>query len=341
MAARLTINVPHDCNLHHLDIPVPEILIPDAERRAAAPNDHVLTPNSYDARELGRAINDIVGFRRGSTSRQSELIYEFVADYLSTPSIDVLSLQEFHDFYNNLMVQIDKYFFQGGLTQGPAPHVRLVMFDQPHMNIRGNIQGYWKRVRHVATRLVIFARKSSTGKRRSKLDLLNTLVHELAHAYLGVFFNFCPVRGQSNLVLDNKGHGEIWQQVYHGIMIHMRTWHPSLLELGVDIDTDIGDDTLVWHYYDLLGKIPWLRQEWDVTNLRWYEPNILRLWWWKRIPLQPMPKEEFKRALLKLSYEDYTHFVSMKVPYPATLCQVLFRNVLIATVASMVSRQLS
>ncbi|KAI0436126.1 hypothetical protein F4803DRAFT_543343 [Xylaria telfairii] len=238
----------HDCDRHHLNIPDPEILVPDVVRRTRAlardaPDRYVFIPHSYDAIELGRTIDAIVEFRRTPTSKQSELIYEFNSDYLSTPSIENISLQELHDFYNSLMEQIDNYFFQGALMQGPTPHLRLVMIDEPHLNI----QGFWGPVRHIASRLRLVARNSSTGKRRSKLDLLTTLVHELAHAYIGVFFNFCPDLRQAPLVLLNDGHGETWRQIYNGIVIHMRTWHPSLLGLGVRVD-DFAGGTFVTRY---------------------------------------------------------------------------------------------
>ncbi|KAI0543445.1 hypothetical protein F4679DRAFT_568771 [Xylaria curta] len=163
---------------------------------------------------------------------------------------------------------------------------------------------------YVADRIVIYLRSGFTGKRRSKNDLLTTLVHEMAHAYFGVFFNFCPVSGELNLIDENQGHGVLWLQVSRDIYTHMRTWHPSLVNIG-NITDAIPSETFFDTYYLMMENHPWLSSEWRVMNLRWFEPNIFRRWYWK-----PERKEEFKKALLRLSYDGYTHFVSTRVPYP-------------------------
>ncbi|KAI1756162.1 hypothetical protein F4782DRAFT_550065 [Xylaria castorea] len=322
--------VQHDCQLHHLQLPQPEILIPDRERRAVAryfPDRYLLIPNSYDATELANAISAIARERREFTSKQSSLIYEFVGDYLCAPSTNDMTQRELHDLFYSLLVQIDTYFFQGGLTQGTGrPYVKLILLDQPHLNTTG----FYKSMQYNTNRIIVYLRNSSTGKRRSKVEVLTTLVHEMAHAYLGVFFNFCPVRGQSNLILENRGHGVLWKRIFLDMCTHMQTWHPSLIEVGVKPEGYAGD-RFVSVYYGIAGRLPWIRREWEVTSLRWFEISIFRGWHRK-----PTRKDEFKRALLRLSYDGYTHFVSTRVPYPWIPYRLYVSSVLLIILLSIV-----
>ncbi|KAI0458884.1 hypothetical protein F5B21DRAFT_527703 [Xylaria acuta] len=304
-------NPAHDCDLQHLQMPEPEILIPDRERRAVArynPNKYLLVPHSYDPAQLARPIEAITGEGAEQTSRQLSLQYGFIVDYLSGPSTDEMTPQEYQDFLHSLMVRIDVYFFQGALTQGPSPYVRLIVYDSPHLNINGFYSG----MDYIANRIVLYLRNSSTGERRLKLDLLTTLVHELVHAYLDIFFNFCEVQGLSDIVLANQGHGLLFTRILQLIYTHMRAWHASLLRIGDAKIETYASDSFISYYYGLAQKLPFLRDAWEVRNLRRYQPDIFRYWWWN-----PTRTEEFKRALLRLSYGGYTHFVSTRVPYPA------------------------
>ncbi|RYC55065.1 hypothetical protein CHU98_g11143 [Xylaria longipes] len=309
MALSLVAPTGHDCRIHHLRMPSPEITIPDRQRQALAlytPNKYRLIPNSYDADELANAINAITDNLRQPSSKELSYMYNFIADYLSEPSPAEMSLQELHAFFDNLMVQIDIYFFQGALTQGPEPYLRLIVLDRSMLEFNA----FYQHLGRTAGRIVLYLRNSSTGKRRLKVSLLSELVHELVHAYLRRLFNFCPARDESYLVTDYEGHGRLWQQILGNVYSHIRKFHPSLRTVGLNVE-EHANNTFISCYYGLAARIPWIRQEWEVTNLRWYEPDIFRYWWW-----QPTRKEEFKRALLRLLYNDYTHFVSTKVPYP-------------------------
>ncbi|TRX95976.1 hypothetical protein FHL15_003118 [Xylaria flabelliformis] len=294
--------VPHNCSLQHCQIP------PRYGERSDIDGDSPdhLIPYSYDATELANAISAIV--RRDEVNPdQSVLIYEFVTDYLSAPSTDDMTLDELQDFLCVMLIRIDEYFFQGGLILSPEdPYIDLIPLDQHHL---GN-GGFYSPMMYIADRIVIYLRNGDTGRRRSKNDLLTTLTYEMAHAYLRVFFNRCPVRGESNLVFEDGGPGVLWQQIFQDMCTHMQSWHPSLVGIGTRTDSIISKKFLS-EYYRIAGKLPWISSEWEVTNLRRFEPNIFRSWSWN-----PTRKERFKKALLRLSYDDYTHFVSTRVPYP-------------------------
>ncbi|KAI1744857.1 hypothetical protein F4680DRAFT_443336 [Xylaria scruposa] len=300
----LTTEILHKCSLQHRQLPPPLWEQSDTDENSS--DKYNLTPESYDATELANAISAIVK-RDDLTSLQSALIYGFVTDYLSAPSTEDMTTQELYDFLGNMLVQIDEYFFQGGLTLQPEdPYIKLITPDQSHLSR----DGFYEPMMYVADRIVIYLRSGFTGKRRSKNDLVTTLVHELAHAYLRVFFNRCPVRGELNLVFENDGHGVLWQRISRDIYTHIRTWDPSLIGIGNKFDA-ITSESFFNTYYRILENLPWLLSEWRVTDLRWFEPNIFRLWCWK-----PKRKELLKEALLRLSYDGYTHFVSTRVPYP-------------------------
>ncbi|KAI0465765.1 hypothetical protein F4859DRAFT_348320 [Xylaria cf. heliscus] len=321
--ATISLSAGYDCEFHHQQMPSPEIIIPDRERKAAAesPDRHVLMRNSYDAEQLEGAVNAITKRpRTETTSRELGLEYEFVTDFLSVQTVDNLTPQELHDFFHNLMVKTDEYFFQGGLTQGPERHVHLAVIDQSNIADRG----FFTPVKYTASRIVVYTRHNNTGKRRTKHDILSTLVHELVHAYLGMFFNFCP-KGNVDLVLADGGHGEVWQRILLSIYDHMGKWDFTLANLDVREPAPVGG-TFFFRYYAEARNMKSIRREWEVTNLRWYEPDIFRYWWWK-----PTPKEQFKRALLRLSYDSYEHFVARRVAYPDLPYRILIGIVLLGS----------
>ncbi|KAI0862175.1 hypothetical protein F4860DRAFT_513246 [Xylaria cubensis] len=300
---------PHNCSLDHCQIPPRYGERSDID--GDSPDD--LIPYSYDATELANAISAIVR-RDEFTSDQSALIYEFVADYLSAPSTDDMTSDELQDFLYVMLMRIDDYFFQGGLTLGPEDlYIDLIPLDQPRLGTGG----FYLPMKYIADRIVIYLRNADTGRRRSKNDLLTTLTHEMAYAYLHVFFNRCPERGELNLVFGDGGPGVLWQQIFQDMCTHMQSWHPSLIGIGTRPESIISEKFLS-AYYRFAGRLPWISSEWEVTNLRWFEPNIFRFWYWRRTTR----KVQFKKALLQLSYDDYTHFVSTRVPYPRVPYQI-------------------
>ncbi|KAI3339237.1 hypothetical protein F4824DRAFT_508625 [Ustulina deusta] len=294
---------PHDCDQHHLEMP-DDINIP-----------FIPTPRSYGAEVLRRAINNIVDLD-APTSRQMALISDFLAEYRAA-DCDKMTYAEMNAFLETTMVAVDQYFFHGGLTQGAERQAVLRVYDEPLRHI----WGHWTApIPHLPGRITIFLRAKTTGARRPKIHLVTTLVHEMVHAYCGIFFNFCPEDNEGELVTgwEYDGHGILWQRIYEAVYTHMRTWDTSLEKLEQPV-VDAASTWLDPLYYWCVQKLPWLRREWEVANLRPQEPADLLppSWVWK-----PERKEQFKRALLRLSYVDYEHFVSTKVPFPVPVWQV-------------------
>ncbi|KAI1162016.1 hypothetical protein F5B18DRAFT_415857 [Nemania serpens] len=122
-----------------------------------------------------------------SDRRQYALIYEFLIDYHIAGDTDKMTAQELRDFVEAMLVRIDEYFFHGGLTQGPKRLVSLSVLEHSRHDVAGFF--YFSR-RYDTGRVVVYLRGSFTGGRWSKNMILQTLVHELAHAYCGLFFNY-------------------------------------------------------------------------------------------------------------------------------------------------------
>ncbi|KAI1429054.1 hypothetical protein F5Y12DRAFT_799196 [Xylaria sp. FL1777] len=310
----------HDCSQHHRQIPE-DIGIP-----------FIPTPLSYDAEVLLQAILDVTNVR-APPFRQTAILFGFLADFHAA-DWDNMSFRQIVDFLENMLVTVDQYFFRGGLTQGETRLVSLRVYDHP----LSNLGGFWTfPIPHFPSHLTIFIRAHTSGKRRSKVEVLTTLVHEMVHAWCGLFFNWCPINNNAALIMGelDDGHGVIWLTIFETMYTHMRTWDPSLAGLESPLFVTY---PLNWEdfYYRQVQKLPWLRRAWDVTDLHPQEPtSLFRSWSWR-----PRRKEEFKRALLRLRYDGYEDFVTTKVPFPETSYEVFnwFSLVLLATLVFMIVR---
>ncbi|KAJ8116387.1 hypothetical protein ONZ43_g4451 [Nemania bipapillata] len=308
----------NDCTTHHLDFPDPE--------GAEFPQ-----PRAYDAEELLQPLTDILD-SASLNARQKGSIYEFVTDYVIADT-GKMTAQEARDIIEVLLVRIDDYFFKGGLTQGPIRLIRLRVLDESRYLLNGF---YLPPTQYYTGRIVIYLRDYISGRRRATSDILTTLVHELAHAYCGIFFNFCPVNNNRDIVMANGGHGILWQQVYQAMYTHMRTWDPRLARVGIRTPPAV-PFPFVRSYYDFMSLNPRFRNAWDVTDLEPWEPRLLPnpRWHWR-----PARKEMFKRALLRMTFEGYPHFLSTRVITPLVAyrlyraykyLEVLTRGVIVAS----------
>ncbi|KAJ2986616.1 hypothetical protein NUW58_g4940 [Xylaria curta] len=281
----------HDCRRDHLQI------LPPEHRR---PND-VLVPRSYDAEELKGGILDIVG-RVNVNNRQAELLHTFLVDYLASPEPSRLTMRELRDFLELMAEHIDRYFFHGGLTQGDSKHFKLWLVDAGNVRMRG----YWQPWSYTVGRITLYVRGKVSD----------------------IYFNRCPNLDLHLLVEGEDGHGILWQEMYRALIKEVREWHPSLYSLefrGARWPWSPIYDWAVASTYDPFFR--WLYNEermslaWEGLDFRPQEPAIFknRLWRWK-----PRRKEEFKRALMRLTYTDYDFFISTEAPYPERLFIIVF-----------------
>lgn len=148
---------------------------------------------------------------------------------------------------------------------------------------------------------------------------MTTLVHELAHAYCVLFFNYCPADGDiESVVEEDGGHGRLWRETNGSIISHLRSWHPSLAGLDKPEDSEV----MVFFaevYFGWAAKIKGLSRAWDATAGRGsdeteeMEMENLRVRGWK---WRPGPRAELKRAMARMAHVSREHFVATRIPYP-------------------------
>ncbi|KAI8627196.1 hypothetical protein F5Y19DRAFT_182179 [Xylariaceae sp. FL1651] len=302
----------HNCNIHHQAYPDPD---------EAAEFGYELMPHSYDSAVLGQAIEGVVyGIPTVIQRRQS---YEFIADYLLVDTTNS-TYQEMYDALDSWAVHIDRYYFQGGLTQGKQRYLTIRAYERTSRSSHGfTALSIVNPLCHVN----LILRDNLTGKRKAKIHLLTTLVHEMVHAYLETFFNFCPVANNDVAVrgIDQGGHGLLWLRIYTMLYLNMRTWHPSLVELHSyrEARDRLVPPIFTRYYYSLTRHLPHLRDEWDATNCEYDQMGLLR---WRRTGVR---SAAFKRALLRLSFYDYDQFFKARVPYPETVYLVCLKVLLL------------
>jgi hypothetical protein len=282
-----------------------------------------LRPLSYDAEQLEKAVNDVTN--TPSTLRQAFRQYEFRVDYLLADTDD-MTYQELLNWADCMMVHIDTYFFRGGLTQGNERYLSLRLHDKKTYPLaHGFCEHSIVPLQH---RIFFFTADAQTGRRRPKISLLTTLLHDMAHAYIATFFNFCPENGEVALVNNDghgHGHGVLWQRIYGAIHAHVRTWDPAAFDkLNVEPPKAL-PEALVRAYYGIAGKLPWLRDAWDVMDLADDEPRLFPPAMWRIAQ-----KEEFRRSGLRLADATYEQFVWNRVPYPADFFRLVGWGVLLS-----------
>lgn len=67
---------------------------------------------------------------------------------------------------------------------------------------------------------------------QTNINLVHTLIHEMAHAYLMEYSCFCgECNSISALHLGRTGHGKAWQELMEFMVEEVRTWNPALSSL--------------------------------------------------------------------------------------------------------------
>lgn len=153
-----------------------------------------------------------------------------------------------------LLYALDVFFFSGLLTGGQDALVRLEfgenIFDQ-FKNYRATGQEFWGLTRPEGTfgdyRMLIRLEASTPWwfegclVRLTFKEVLETLVHEMAHAYLGLFS--CPC-WSCLMEIGRSGHGHVWRELKEAMCMTIRGWDPSLWDFYIN-DTDESDGTFV------------------------------------------------------------------------------------------------
>lgn len=205
--------------------------------------------NSYQPRQLLQRTKEFFEREELLDKRQTEARFFFVHAFKTgqpqfgfNPSQSQLRL---------FMGFLDTFFFSGLLAAGKNPIVRLEFRG----NIFGEIGTPGNNGRFTLGRtegsvddedvLITIAVEacdpwSEEGNiaRRDLLSLLETLVHEMAHAYFMYFA--CPC-GLCQREMGATGHGPVWQELKKAMYMTIRRWDLSLGCLYID-DEDCLDE---------------------------------------------------------------------------------------------------
>ena len=148
----------------------------------------------------------------------------------------------------SLMQALDTFFFSNLLTEGPDPIVKLEFRDdifsqigklgEGQQELLGNATLEWAPGQsRSALRVTIRVDATQAwpveerNVRRDLIDVLETLVHEMAHAYLIVFVCRCD---ECLREMGAKGHGPVFRELKQAMYMEMRRWDVSLRNFYID-----------------------------------------------------------------------------------------------------------
>lgn len=212
-------------------VPVPPVLEPQSEwvLRRLLPFQRL----SYQPQQLLQRTKEFV---------QRE---DLIADQIFAQSIfvQVFKSQQFRlnpteSDLRWLMHAMDTFFFSSLLTGGQDPLVRLEFGEdifKEFRSLRETRKLSWGRTRSVGGiqdwRMLISVEASTPWwfegclVRRTFKEVLQTLVHEMAHAYLELFSCRC---WSCQLEVGPSGHGLVWRELKENMYMTIRRWDPSL-----------------------------------------------------------------------------------------------------------------
>lgn len=153
-----------------------------------------------------------------------------------------------------LMHAMDTFFFSSLLTGGQDALVRLEFGEDIFKGFRNSREGQMPDLgqtrsegKFLDRRMLICVEASTPWRwegcliRRTFKEVLETLVHEMAHAY--VFLFSCPC-WLCQMEIGQSGHGYVWRALKEAMYMTIRGWDPCLWDFYIN-DTDESDGTFV------------------------------------------------------------------------------------------------
>ncbi|KAI1756810.1 hypothetical protein F4782DRAFT_549249 [Xylaria castorea] len=191
-----------------------------------------LQPRAYRARELLNCT--VASFYEISnsklTSRQRQAKMDFIELFERQAKIPLKDLDDSDlDLCNTmvtLMKHLDDFFFFGSLTHGSPPFIRkFAVTNLPYDTAIGLCKIKLRNNGLPVCRIFIEKEQAALAQ------MVATLVHEMVHAFLGVFTCTCDkcVRNDINAVgLKLSGHGPIFRGMHYAVMLCMADWSAEL-----------------------------------------------------------------------------------------------------------------
>ncbi|KAI0421506.1 hypothetical protein F5X98DRAFT_370638 [Xylaria grammica] len=277
-----------------------------------------LSFQGYDARVLKDRANRL---REQSinnpTTAQKFFKYDFLTEFLLC-DFENSSYEQICGTLEKLSVLLDLYFFDGVLTQGPEKLMSLRVYSLSFKEVYGYASNGLERYR---MRVVLLLRDQNSGKLFPRASLIETLIHEMCHVFVRLFFNFCPLNDDAEEeVLQGAGHGLLWQNLFYNACEVMATWHPELSYFD--------------HYPKISSGEPAVErselkrgffQTLDLTVFYTYPSppmvEIVRSEWFGRTPGVLNPR--FRRAVFLLQEANFRQFVFSRVPFRHTVADAV------------------
>lgn len=213
--------------------PVPPLLIRGGGRKLQLKN------HSYQPRALLQRTKELFECEKLLESNQTIHRSKFVNFVKREAKPTQESLQ-------HLMRCLDNFFFSGHLTGGKHRRVTLEfrpdIFDQIGKLEKGE-QAVWGLTEvtdkgdtsALKVKISIDASHPKLKRggivMRSLIDVLETLVHEMVHAYLRVFVCLCD---ECQRALGATGHGAVWQELKQVMSMTIRSWDTTLQNFYLD-----------------------------------------------------------------------------------------------------------
>ncbi|KAK7755021.1 hypothetical protein SLS62_002835 [Diatrype stigma] len=173
------------------------------------------------------------------TAIQQQARAVFLDSYLSYPE-DIT-----RDQLLVLMHHLDIIFYAGALTQRDTERVvfKILSYDAWSWNrVHWRHQepeylAYTKYNVVPKTKVAIIAMTRVFGGRRfNKKQMVDILAHEMVHAFLSLYWDWCPSEKEATLQGGPNTHGQTFKRMIDEIHGTIGLWHPSLEGMGKDHD---------------------------------------------------------------------------------------------------------
>ncbi|KAI0595541.1 hypothetical protein F4775DRAFT_604938 [Biscogniauxia sp. FL1348] len=249
------------------------------------------------------------------TNAQQRIRHSFLGDYLAaTPETG--SLAGAHAFLHGCMVDLDRYFFCGALTRtdGDGPPLVTLRLDECPPYSSFGVTG--SSARGLAGRRIIHMYRSQRGPadgRHPKAALLQTLLREMTHAYLQVFFCRCGADPAGRGALDVRdGRGALFRYVLRRAASAVRRWQLRAIADG-NLPLDLWDPYLGVLQPALSGGRSRAHrvEDWYLNQAAWALSGLRREWAWFQ-PREGRPVS-LEGVLVRLQCPQYIDYVRQRV----------------------------